>query len=365
MGEALRVLHVLEPTSAGVPRAVSEAVEAARHNPALEVLTLSNSPELNASAVEPCWRIERTPKGLVGGYLHLSEVAKHGSYDVLHLHSTFAGGVGRLPMRGTAESRLVYQPHAAALDRPNGVGWIARRLEAVSSRATDSVVALSGLEHSKLLAAGVRCKTAIVPNSVDYLTLDRRDEVRSIRTKRGSPALTDPSSLRFVVLGRLASQKGHDRLPRLWPALRNAFPNSRLTIIGDGPLRSELSSAFNGESSVRILGPQANPLPALAESDMLLLPSRWEGYPMVVLEAMTLGLLKVVSNQSLLLSDLHGSGNLADFDDADDVIRAIHRGVATEEGERAAGYKAVEEVFCRRNLQCKIDSLYLGPQEEL
>jgi glycosyltransferase involved in cell wall biosynthesis len=95
----------------------------------------------------------------------------------------------------------------------------------------------------------------------------------------------------FVVLstGRLAHQKGLEHLIRAASLLRSELPALRLVLAGDGPLRGELSrlvSDLGLEDVVRILGFRANVGELLAASDLVVLPSLWEGLSISLLEAM-------------------------------------------------------------------------------
>jgi glycosyltransferase involved in cell wall biosynthesis len=94
---------------------------------------------------------------------------------------------------------------------------------------------------------------------------------------------------RFVAAGRLTHQKGFDRLI---DTMVHSGPESRLTILGDGPKREPLArriAALGLEGRVRLAGFEANPWPHYAGADAFLLPSRWEGMPNAALEALACG----------------------------------------------------------------------------
>ena len=94
---------------------------------------------------------------------------------------------------------------------------------------------------------------------------------------------------RFVAAGRLTHQKGLDRLI---DSIAHAGPESRLTILGEGPEREPLARriAEHGlEGRVTLAGFEAVPWPHFAGADAFLLPSRWEGMPNAALEALACG----------------------------------------------------------------------------
>jgi glycosyltransferase involved in cell wall biosynthesis len=96
----------------------------------------------------------------------------------------------------------------------------------------------------------------------------------------------------LVAIGRLSSEKGFDLLLRAMRIIRLVNPSVRLTILGEGPLEAALKDQarqFAIESYVQFVGFQQNPFRFLRSAELLVLPSRYEGLPNVVLEALALG----------------------------------------------------------------------------
>ncbi len=92
--------------------------------------------------------------------------------------------------------------------------------------------------------------------------------------------------------GRLHEQKGIDVLIECGDRLLNVLPSFQLVIVGDGPMRSELE-AYRRRSlqrdRIHLVG-QSDQVPSwIARSSLLILPTRYEGMPNVLLEAMSLG----------------------------------------------------------------------------
>ena len=107
---------------------------------------------------------------------------------------------------------------------------------------------------------------------------------------------------RVLAIGRLDYQKGFDRLIDIWARVkRSSSPTPpvrgedswRLDIVGDGPLREELQTKINQlglQESVHILPPTSDILSLYLRSSIFVMTSRYEGLPMVLLEAQTMGL---------------------------------------------------------------------------
>lgn len=105
--------------------------------------------------------------------------------------------------------------------------------------------------------------------------------------------LADDDTVWFVTVGRFSPEKNQARLLRAFAQVHGQMPAARLSIVGYGSLRDELEHLVDtlGLRGVAfVIGPFANPFPILAASDCFVLSSDYEGQPMVILEAATLGL---------------------------------------------------------------------------
>ncbi|MEO7722245.1 MAG: glycosyltransferase [Pseudolysinimonas sp.] len=107
------------------------------------------------------------------------------------------------------------------------------------------------------------------------------------RLARGSALKT------FVTVGRLSPEKNHARLLDAFAIVNRAHPDTQLVIVGYGPLQGALehrADALGISSAVIITGHQSNPHAIMAASDCFVLSSDYEGQPMVLLEALMVGL---------------------------------------------------------------------------
>jgi glycosyltransferase involved in cell wall biosynthesis len=120
-----------------------------------------------------------------------------------------------------------------------------------------------------------------------------RNGVRAPASLRG-PA-TGPGPPVIGTIARLGEQKGLDDLLRAAAQL----PDARVVVVGDGPLRaklSELADALGVVDRVTWAGWVDDPASLLATFDVFVLPSRFEGLPLVILEAMLAGVPVVATD---------------------------------------------------------------------
>ena len=109
-------------------------------------------------------------------------------------------------------------------------------------------------------------------------------------------SLTDTPTL--VHIGRFNEQKNHALLLRAFQRILVTYPQCRLLLLGDGELRQEmeaLAAQLCIQGRVFFLGSQDNVYTWLNRADIFLLPSRYEGMPMTLIEAMGTGLPIVAS----------------------------------------------------------------------
>nr|WP_269205348.1 glycosyltransferase [Motilibacter aurantiacus] len=111
---------------------------------------------------------------------------------------------------------------------------------------------------------------------------DRRAEVRAELGVGSSPLV--------VAAGRLAPQKAYPVLLQAARTWRDRLDRPLTVIAGDGPLREELQRRITDDGlAVRLLGHREDVSDLLAAADVAVLPSQWEGRPLVAEEALRAG----------------------------------------------------------------------------
>jgi glycosyltransferase involved in cell wall biosynthesis len=205
-----------------------------------------------------------------------------GEADVLHLHSSKAGAVGRV----AAATRFGRRPALAFT--PHGLSWYAggplapayRLAERTLAPLADAIIAVSSEERDAAAAVmGNRARIRIIENAVDT-TRFSPDGPRADRT--GDPLV--------VCVGRIRSEKGQDVAIRALALMKT--PAVRLRLVGDGPDRVEceaLAAALGVADRVEFAGRSSEPAAHLRAADVVVVPSRYDGMSLTMLEAMAVG----------------------------------------------------------------------------
>lgn len=247
-------------------------------------------------------------------FLKVFRLLRKHRYDVIHTHNTQAfldGGLAALLARVPAR---VHTDHARAF--PDKLRYMAA--ERLMSASYGKVVGVSAHTTEKLRRyEGIsRKRLSVILNGIDGGWY--RDERDRLNLHEGTVRLRRQYGLdgfRHVFgLGvRLEEQKGIRHLLEAMPAILARHPDAALAVAGTGSLEKDLkerAQALGVAGNVRFLGafPQLTTFYPLI--DFFVLPSLWEGLPLCLLEAMSLG-LPIVATRVGGVGDLLEDGRTA------------------------------------------------------
>lgn len=286
----MRVLHVAESAKGGVGTYLAElaplqmAALGARNVrmlvPDRHAAQLGDVP---AEMVISYSRDGRNASSLNALHRALAQTLAEFRPDVVHAHSTFAG----LAVRGFYgwrhdRPRIVYCPHGWAFN-VRTARW-KRSTAAIAERALslfcDRVIAIS--QHE----ANEACRIGIPAERIDLVLNGMSDAPPAI------PAEWDDSRLRILFVGRLDRQKGFDTLMDAIAPLKGRVS---VRVAGESVVNQRWS--MGNFDHVEHLGwlPRDHIHRHLAAADALVVPSRWEGFGLVALEAMRAGRMVIAS----------------------------------------------------------------------
>jgi glycosyltransferase involved in cell wall biosynthesis len=300
----IRIAHVVEATTGGVARHVIDLVTRLHPDECTSLLYLSL--QRHESWVEPFRALEA--RGITlreipmahlpnpGAVRAIAGWAQRDHIDVLHVHSAKAGYLGRQAAVGL-DIPVVYTPHAFPFQRTTD--WkrpLYRSIERKMAQRTASIICVSTGERDEALAAGLPAeKLVVIPNGLDTAQwpLPTPDLRRQVREGWGIAE----HELVVGTMCRMVPQKGIDLLLEAWVDVGPDFPHARLVLCGDGPQRRALRRFAYALRLPRVTfaGEMDDPRPAYAAMDIFCAPSRWEGAPYAVMEAMASGLPVIAS----------------------------------------------------------------------
>lgn len=306
-GSPIRVLYVVPPSAhfAGIERVTDEIATAlsSGNGNAFEICVLyfKKYPEVTLPVYRAIYadaaRVREIP-------IELQKVLRQENFDIIIIPQFEIAAVCLLIIRLFGrKARIILHLHGNP-EVERLVSFKSRIAFSFFRRVTplfDGVIAVSpGLaKHVRTMAP---VEVVHLPNPVRQL---------------GEQALVDDTRLlgrQLISVGRLAFQKGHDLTIRAFRIVLDRFPDAKLTILGEGPARAELESLIvqlGLEKAVSLKGMVPNPAFELAQASVFVSSSRWEGFGVAIVEALSVG-LPVISTrcdfgpEDLITSDALG-----------------------------------------------------------
>ncbi|MGI0013362.1 MAG: glycosyltransferase family 4 protein [Nitrososphaera sp.] len=266
--------------------------------------------------------------------------------DIVHTHGYKTDIIGLLATVGT-RCRIVSTPHGWS-QRAGIKLQIYETLDRMIFPFFDAVAPLSTELYAGLKKIpGLNGKLHLIRNGVDT------SEIESVQyTSNEMKSLRAEGTVTIGYTGQLIRRKGIDTLVHAFSQVN--LPKKRLCIIGEGPLRAEielLTRNLGIQDSVTFYGFREDRIVLLKGFDVFVLPSRLEGIPRCVMEAMAAGVPVIASNISgcrKLIGD-GDSGILFEVGNADDLAAKIERLVADPDRRRTLSQNA-------KNRVCKLFS---------
>jgi glycosyltransferase involved in cell wall biosynthesis len=337
---SLDVLIISQPVEGGVAvcvRQLTEAAVAAGHRVKIACPPSSEGPlatwvEKVGADHEPLYLVRSPSVRDLGSLFAIRKLAR--GRDVVHLHSSKAGALGRIAIATLGRKRpaTVFTPHAWSWLTGSRLVWLYRLIERRLAKRGDVIVAVS--EQEAQMGRAVLGRAArnliVIPNGVD----------RSHFSPEGERAERDETAPLILCVGRLSDQKGQDVALRALAGLEHQ--NARLRLVGEGPTRDELEAlagALGVRDRVEFRGLVSDTAPEFRSADVVIAPSRWEGMSLVFLEAMASGATIVVSDVAGS-EVVAGAGVVVPREDPDALARAIDQLLSDPQRRKRLGAAA-------------------------
>ncbi|MCM8812073.1 MAG: glycosyltransferase [Candidatus Omnitrophica bacterium] len=231
------------------------------------------------------WKVD------VGLVWRLQKEMRSRKIEVVHTHLWGANVWGRLAGRLAGVPVVIAHEHGMQPWRKE-IHFV---LDRIFTHITDLV-----MFASREVMEGYQKKTGIPPSKCAFITngivCDYSPEDREfLRRQMG----WKPQDKVVVSVGRLSSEKGHDDLLKAFSVVLRQEPRARLVIVGDGPEKQnlvKLQDRLGLNGAVTLTGMRDDVNRWLTGADLYVQPSRREGLPLAVLEAMAMGLPVVATD---------------------------------------------------------------------
>lgn len=276
--------------------------------------------------------------------------------DVIYCHSTWAGVLGRFPYFFCRKKvRIIYNAHGWSfnMDTPFWKKQIYALIERLLARVTDKIINVSKYEMNSAVAMGLpEAKMVMIYSGIS-------PEKPVINKKVKMPV--DKVNLLFV--GRFDPQKGVDFLLKIFHEYEKSLQHIHLWIIGDNVVSDGKGIEKKNTDNITFLGWISHEeVPAYYEvCDAVIMPSRWEAFGLVAIEAMKYGKPVIVSNRGAL-PELVQDGmngwvfNMGDKSDLVSVLQNVNTVKCNKLGQ--IGIDVYQKMFCLNNMLNKMACIY-------
>lgn len=236
------------------------------------------------------YKYKRSITNIFSAIKQIHEVIEKVNPDIIHVHSTWAGFFVRLPyLFRKRKAKIIYQSHGWAflMDTSKYKKNVYALVERILSIPTDKIINISNYEQNQATKYGFnKNKMIMIYNGVE-------DKVNKSNLKLN----WDRNKINLLFVGRLDRQKGLDLFLDVYNKME--MDNIHLYVIGTSVLDSSLPK---DTEYVTYLGWVDNKdIDVYYQAcDAVIMPSRWEGFGLVAIEAMKNSKAVIVSNRGAL-----------------------------------------------------------------
>ncbi|NMO79579.1 glycosyltransferase family 4 protein [Niallia alba] len=353
----MRILHLAEYAKGGIATYLNQIIpyQQERYGKKNVYLAISdlNSEEFNYIPQSNIVRYQykRNISNLSELRRKMKDITEIIKPDIVHLHSTFAGAAFRIGKR-KGDWKIVYTPHGWSFNQETST-WkknIYAIVERMLTKNTDIITDISNFEMNKAIERNIDSnKLVLIYNGLNSNTI--------IRNATNLKVNNNQINLLFV--GRFDKQKGLDLLIKFFSNYKN---NSiALYIIGESVLSNKEELVL--PDNVHLIGKVENSKldEYICKMDALIIPSRWEGFGLVAVEAMRNKKPCIVSNRGALPEIVLNNYNGYVFDldrmnSLEEILGDLEKKELRKMGEN--GYQRFLQLFTSKKMNHSLEELY-------
>jgi glycosyltransferase involved in cell wall biosynthesis len=262
-----------------------------------------------------CWdvpfvRSPVSPKNLVA-YRQLKALFAQERYDLIHVHTPMAAWLGRLAAKRTGQGPVLYTAHGFHFYK--GAPWpywlFYYPAERLAAHWTDGLIVMNSEDYERAQRMGFKPgKNLFFVHGVGVDLEQFSPAPKSRASVREELGLSDQDVV-VMCVAEFTSTKNHAFLLAAWSKVAREEPCAHLLLIGDGQLKQSMERRIRVENipNVHFLGFRGDVPQLLQSADIFVLPSRREGLPRSIMEAMAAG-KPVVATDVRGNRDLVGNG---------------------------------------------------------
>lgn len=237
-------------------------------------------------------------KSNIKAYKDIKSVIKNNNYDLIYVHTPIASAITRLACRDISNTKIIYFAHGFHFFKgaPLKNRIIFYPIEKYLSKYTDILVTINNEDYIRATKK-LKANKTVMTNGVG-IDLDKIESIFVNKDSKRNELGLKKDDIVLLSVGELNENKNHIEVIKAIDMMKNKN-NIKYLICGEGNKIDYLTSFIkdhNLENNVKLLGYRNDIIELCKISDIFVFPSKREGLPVSVMEAMACGLPVVCSN---------------------------------------------------------------------
>lgn len=295
----------------------------------------------------------------INAYKQLKKLIKENNYDIIHCHTPVAGVLTRLAARNNKNTTVIYTAHGFHFFKGAPlINWIIYYpVERFCARYTDKLITINKEDYGRAKRFKLRNNGKVYYVPGVGIDLEKIQDLKvDVKQKKKELGIQE-NTLVLLSVGELNKNKNHEIVLQALNKLK--VKNFIYLICGRGVLKEYLErkiQEFHLTNKVKLLGYRSDVIEILKIADLFIFPSKREGLPVSVIEAMAAGLPVIASNVRGN-RDLIAKENLFESDDAAVLASVIEKQLELikQHKLRKVTYKNLEQYLLKNVLKQMAD----------
>lgn len=300
-------------------------------------------------------------------YKQLKKIINDNVYDIIHCHTPVGGAVGRLAAKNS-NSKVVYTAHGFHFYEGAPVkNWLVfYPIEKYLSKYTNLLITINKEDYVLAKNRFKKTRVKYVPGIGIDLDLIKENQKNTNFRKEIGAKIDD---IVFLSVGELNFNKNHQLVIETLSKIKEK--SFIYAIAGEGPLKQDLIECINDKglnNKVKLLGYRNDVISIMKQSDIFLFPSKREGLPVSIMEAMS-------TNMIIIASDIRGNRDFKDYcseqkfklfksNDSVDLLNKIEKTLEVFNNEEMKNVHHDCSLFSKERILAEMKSLYIELEED-
>ena len=330
--QKIKVIHIMQ-SAGGVAEYVKELLSNLDKKIFENVLIVSNDYKMNSDILNKCQRyyfvdMVRNINAVkdVKSILKVKNILQKENPDVVYLHSSKAGAIGRIALLFDKKTKIIYNAHGWYFNADIGKKKIIFQIiEKILAYKTDKIIAISNSEYESALSKKI-CKSeklVLINNGIDINRFEKNNEYRKSTRKKYN---IKNNEVLVGIVGRISKQKDPMASIKAAAKIIKKNINIHFMFVGNGDLENNIREYAKNEkieSNIIITGWVNDVEKYIPAFDIALLPSKWEGFGLAILEYMA-------CKKPIIATKVGGIVDILDDDNAFFIDKGDYNGIVTK-----------------------------------